>query len=338
MDTAAGLAVQRRTFSPERYEVVDGFFIQSSPSFPANDPSYDPLLDSFGLIDKSPSHWSRFQDSIERLNAESGSTSAVKVFFLARHGQGYHNAAETKYGTPAWDSYWSKLNGDGEIVWGPDALLTPLGRSQARRVHDAWLEQDEAGVPLPQSLYSSPLSRAAETGKITWEGILHGNDSVNESEGDLEDKDGKEIRPVFKEKLRETLGVHTCDERRSKSYLRSTFPAFIFEPGFAEQDELWKPDYRETDEEHEARIREQLDEIFASDPSTYVAITAHGGTIQSFLRAVGHQKISVPPGGMVPVVVRATTGKSLAAPPSDSLYDLANQAQTPFFSVSRRDV
>jgi hypothetical protein len=30
--------------------------------------------------------------------------------------QGYHNVAETKYGTPEWDRYWSKLNGDDEMT------------------------------------------------------------------------------------------------------------------------------------------------------------------------------------------------------------------------------
>ncbi|GAA5832137.1 hypothetical protein JCM11251_004253 [Rhodosporidiobolus azoricus] len=293
--------------TPDRawhHEVIDGFFKQSSPSFPSNDPSYDPLIDSFGLIDQSSSRWARFKSKIQALNEDGGDGTAVKVFFLARHGQGYHNVAEAKYGTPAWNSHWSKLNGDGEIVWGPDALLTPLGRRQARRGHRAWLNQSEEGVPLPQSLYSSPLSRAAETGRITWEGILHASELEREAERSLQI--GTEaVRPVFKEKLRETLGVHTCDQRRSKTYLHSSFPAFAFEPGFSEQDQLWKPDARETDSEQEQRIRKVLDETFTFDPSTYIAITAHGGTIQSFLRAVGHRKISIPPGGMVPVVVRA---------------------------------
>lgn len=31
-----------------------------------------------------------------------GSTH-YKLFFLGRHGEGWHNAAETFYGTPAWN-------------------------------------------------------------------------------------------------------------------------------------------------------------------------------------------------------------------------------------------
>lgn len=113
-------------------------FIQSSPSFPSDDPNYDPLRDSFGLVDKSPSRWKRFKRAIERLNEESDERTSVKVLWVARHGQvrfplpypscvpltdwrsphpqGYHNVAETKYGTPEWDRYWSKLDGDGELT------------------------------------------------------------------------------------------------------------------------------------------------------------------------------------------------------------------------------
>lgn len=56
--------------------------------------------------------------------------------------------------------------------WGPDPHLTPRGVLQASAVNVAWKEQGEAGVPFPQTLYSSPLSRAASTLRITWEDIL----------------------------------------------------------------------------------------------------------------------------------------------------------------------
>lgn len=56
-------------------------------------------------------------------------------------------------------------------------------------------------------------------------------------------------------------------------------------------------------------------QIFSTDPSTYISITAHGGTIQSFFRVVGHQPISVGPGGFVPVVVKATKSVQLLSHP-----------------------
>ncbi|GAA5980239.1 hypothetical protein JCM11641_005516 [Rhodosporidiobolus odoratus] len=270
------------------YSVVIGSFIQSSPSFPSNDPAYDPLQDSFGLINKSASRWDSFKRKIEQLNEESDENTAVKVIYLARHGQGYHNVAESNYGTKDWDDHWSKLNGDGQMVWGPDPLLTPLGINQAKRVNRAWKEQQQDHVPLPQSLYSSPLSRAASTLDITWQDVLLGMETG--------------VEPLFVEGLRETIGAHTCDKRKSKSYLASTYPSFTFEKGFAEEDELWSPTERESDAEQAARIRSELNKIFATDASQYISITAHGGVINAFFSVVGHRKVAVPPGGMIPIV------------------------------------
>lgn len=65
-------------------------------------------------------------------------------------------------------SSWSKINGNGTTVWGPDALLTPTGKQQAANVSAAWKTQAAAGVPLPQSFYSSPFTRSADTLNITW--------------------------------------------------------------------------------------------------------------------------------------------------------------------------
>ncbi|KAI5480842.1 hypothetical protein MNV49_006651 [Pseudohyphozyma bogoriensis] len=123
-------------FTPTNYSVVPGFFIQDEPGF--NSTGYDPLLDSFGLLDKSPDRWHNFIRAVNDLNVNSDSLTSYKVLFVARHGQGFHNLAEEKYGTPAWDAYWSRLTTDGEIT----------------------------------VLYSSPLSRAASTLAITWRDIL----------------------------------------------------------------------------------------------------------------------------------------------------------------------
>ena len=37
------------------------------------------------------------------LEAAKKEGESYKVLFLGRHGQGWHNVAETKYGTKAWD-------------------------------------------------------------------------------------------------------------------------------------------------------------------------------------------------------------------------------------------
>ncbi|GAA5923036.1 putative phosphomutase [Sporobolomyces koalae] len=278
-----------KVFTPTNYTVVDGFFVQSSPNF--NDTKeYDLLEHSFGLVDSSHERWSRFQAAIDQLNERSDKHTAYKVFFLARHGQGWHNVAEAKYGTDAWNNKWSMEYGDGNLTWGPDPELTPLGTRQAQAVNRAWKKQIQAAVPLPSKLYSSPLDRAASTLESTWKDILI---------------DSGEVRPLFVEHLREVIGVHTCDQRSRKSTLKKRFPAFDFDQPFSEHDQLWSPDFQESPKEQALRIQQFLNRIFATDPVQYISITAHGGVIASFLRVVNHRHVSVPPGGMIPVVVKA---------------------------------
>ncbi len=47
------------------------------------------------------------------------------------------------------------------------------------------------------------------------------------------------------------------------------------------------------------------EQIFSHDPSTYVAITAHGGTIASLLRVVKHPPVQTQTGSLTPVIVKA---------------------------------
>ncbi|GAA5957460.1 hypothetical protein JCM3765_001150 [Sporobolomyces pararoseus] len=278
-----------RVFTPTNYTVVDGFFHQSSSKFNDSD-HYDLLKHSFGLIDTSKERWSRFQTEIDRLNEESDKHTAYKVFFVARHGQGWHNVAESKYGSEEWNKHWSMEYGDGNMTWGPDPELTPLGRQQARNINLAWKKQIQAGVPLPSKLYASPLSRAASTLEITWKDLLIENGDVT---------------PLIVEHLREVIGVHTCDQRSRKSKIAKRFPSFDFEAPFSEHDQLWSPDFQESNQQQALRMQQLLNRIFAVDPSQYISITAHGGVISSFLRVVNHPKASVPPGGMIPVVIKA---------------------------------
>lgn len=173
-----------------------------------HDSSHDYLDESFGLIDTSRERWRNFRKDLTRLNEESDEDTVFKVLFLGRHGQGWHNVAEQRYGSAEWNRYWSKVNTDGNMTvrplymsshlcfyhfvaltlrrslqWGPDAQLTPLGEDQARRVHRAWKREILANAPVPPVLYSSPLSRAASTCEITYEGLA-------------------DSRPVFMEELR----------------------------------------------------------------------------------------------------------------------------------------
>lgn len=67
---------------------------------------------NFGLLDRSyPTDladsdakiWHRFEKYVKSKADEAKEGESFKVLFLGRHGQGWHNVAETKYGTKAWD-------------------------------------------------------------------------------------------------------------------------------------------------------------------------------------------------------------------------------------------
>lgn len=100
------------------------------------------------------------------------------------------------------ESYWSKLNGDSEITWGPDPLLTPTGIDQAREARAAWKKEIPFGVPVPHRHYASPLKRALDTWKIVFVG-----DSGQDSEGILSEE---ERRVVILEVSSSYLLIHTC--------------------------------------------------------------------------------------------------------------------------------
>ena len=51
-------------------------------------------------------------------------------------------------------------------------MLDAVGIGQAQAVNRGWKEQIKANVPLPQTLYSSPMRRSAQTLNITWSDIL----------------------------------------------------------------------------------------------------------------------------------------------------------------------
>lgn len=132
---------------------------------------HDVLHESFGLKDTSPDRWRKLINQINDLNESSDDQTAYKLIFIARHGEGVHNLAEAKYGTPAWNAYWSHLYGDGVLVWGPDPALTDLGVVQAEDVNATWKKEINSSIPLPSSFYSSPLQRATNTLEVTWQDI-----------------------------------------------------------------------------------------------------------------------------------------------------------------------
>jgi broad specificity phosphatase PhoE len=136
----------------------------------------------------------------------------------------------------------------------------------------------------------SPLERCISTANYTFSGL-----SLPSS---------RPFAPVIKELLREDLGVHTCDRRSNKSEIAKRWPQFKIEDGFTEEDELWDPEYRESESAHIYRLKLLLDDIFSHNDATFISLTSHSGSITSILKGVGHRKFSLQTGGLIPLLLR----------------------------------
>jgi len=202
--------------------------------------------------------------------------------------------------------HYSVLDGDpnGTMIWS-DAHLTHEGVRQAREVKAFWRSQiDEQKMATPQSFYVSPLDRTLRTAEETFADLDLG-DPDRASQSNDDDKDRRRAYlPVVKELLRETMGIHTCDRRSTKSYIREHYPSYAIETSLTEADELWLPDRRETNPVLTARLRRLLDDVVVHDSSTWISMTAHSGAIGALLRAVGHRPFQLQTGAVIPVLVR----------------------------------
>ncbi|KAF4550364.1 Histidine phosphatase-like protein 5 [Elsinoe fawcettii] len=328
-----------------RYEIVGGFFQQ-------DDLTVDPVgfdyvskhmgvcsssaeaspctTRDFGLIAAShkttlTTPWTRFKEALHDLNVNAPPSATYHFILLGRHGQGWHNVGEAKYGTKAWDDHFSKLD-SSEGMQFLDARLTETGRQQARLAHQTFTHALQTGLPAPERYFVSPLDRCLETSRITFEGLdlpsshlfapmvyepppqahlprlltLPSHHPCPPTPSLILVSSQKSIREVF--------GEHTCDKRSTKTDIQARHPGrFLFEEDFAEDDPLWTADHRETDEEVDTRIRSFLDRLFASRPRERTwSWTVHSGVIASFLRVVGHRPFAVDTGAVIPVVLKVT--------------------------------
>ncbi|KAK4980857.1 putative phosphoglycerate mutase pmu1 [Elasticomyces elasticus] len=301
-----------------RFSTVPGYFLQDLETTNASEFNY--ATSNFGLISQtyltdsahSPhSHltqWQRFERHVRTLNRGSPSGVEYKVLFMARHGEGYHNVAESFYGTAAWDvsseshllrtalvdrsqCYWAQLDGNGTITWA-DAILTEDGIAQAKVANDFWAHQfTTQKMVAPQSYYTSPLTRCLQTAEITFSTL------------DLPQK--YPFVPTIKELLREGISTHTCDRRSSRLDIQRRFPSYKIEDDFALHDPLWTGIRAETPAAQDVRSKEVLEAMFATDSSTYISITSHSGEIASLLRVLGHRTFSLNTGAVIPVLVKA---------------------------------
>lgn len=263
------------------YSTVTGYFLQDEPS--TNATTFNFVTTNFGLINRTYSsdagldrqnltQWQRFKRQVAQLNHEAIQGVQYKVLYMGRHGDGYHNDAQAFYGTPAWNCYYSELDGNATVTWA-DAHLSPLGVTQALAVNQFWTTEIETQrIPTPQSYYTSPLTRCLQTVNLTFNGL------------DLPAR--HPFVPEVKELFREGISGHTCDRRSSKTYIHGSFPSYRIEPGFTENDELWEALHGETNTDQDIRSTTVLDQVFSTDSSTYISITSHSGEIASILRGM----------------------------------------------------
>lgn len=214
----------------------------------------------------------------------SGLNSNQKLFFLQRHGEGWHNVAQQDLhiGPIEWQCYWSIRDGKDGIEW-YDAELTPKGHQQINSLVSKI--KNTSSFPHPDKFYVSPLRRTLETWQETWLNLPHKTATI-------------------KEFARELYGIDTESERHNRTYIENKFPGFDFEAGFQHDDVLWSPVYREGLENIYYRAASLLTDIFedAKDDKV-ISIVLHGGIINAILAVSQHRLFNVPTGGVIPVVI-----------------------------------
>lgn len=277
-----GLQQVLRHNVPTEYEAITGLFEQSDPS--TNNSYFNDHNEGFGL--KQNVEWKHVINELHK--HESGDTK-VKLLFLSRHGQGFHNIVSLKYNDSEWVCKWQMEPGNGDITWF-DAELTKTGLKQMQKLSETWDQEIyNNSCPFPQSFYTSPMTRTLQTLDLTWATKV--NFSVT--------------KPVVKEFLRETYGIGTDSKRHNKSYIHDNWPYVEFESGFTETDTLWTPDSHESHQHRNYRARRVLNDIFVHDPNPIISITSHLGLLKSLLKELKHRKWYLETGQVLPVVVKA---------------------------------
>ncbi|KAH1057678.1 hypothetical protein J1N35_035743 [Gossypium stocksii] len=185
-----------------------------------------------------------------------------KIVHLVRHGQAMHN-----------------VEGDinREALLSPhlfDAELSPLGLHQVGKlrkdVHASGL------LKRIELVITSPLYRTMQTAF----GVF-GSTESNEDAG----VNCPQIMAV--ELCRDRMGVRPCDMRRRVSECQALFPSIDFSMMDGEEDSMWNPDIRESEEEMAARMGLLMNWLWAR-PEREIVIVSHGIMLQHILYRLGN--------------------------------------------------
>lgn len=240
-------------------------------------------------------------------------THHYKLLVLARHGQGFHNAAILRYGMDAWDDHWSFLDGDQYGNW-LDSKLTDVGREQVGNTGLEVLAPIVENLQtLPDAFFSSPMRRCLETFIGSWSDIFQKNNQI------LQDST---VPVQVIENLRERLGEHTCDKRVAHSESVQEYQHYRthgghvidwrYEPDYSEEDQLWLEDHRETDQELDQRQHAGLSQLFGqlTSDQKFISVTCHSGVIHSVLRNLKHPPVrNLDTGKVVCAVVKINVNR-----------------------------
>ncbi|CAL9728414.1 probable phosphoglycerate mutase Pmu1p [Monosporozyma unispora] len=236
--------------------------------------------------------WKELYDSIPQDTA----THEYKLLVVARHGQGYHNAAIARYGQDLWMKKWSILNGDEHGEW-LDSKLTPLGQEQVSNAGKEVLLPmiTDLGF-LPHMFFSSPMRRCLETFIGSWNHVFNTYPELIKGQASLQVK-------IF-ENIREVFNTHPCNERVEHSVTINEYQDYKtpsgltihweYEDDYPEKDQLWDTEHWETREEIDARIRDGLTSVFynVNPDDKLISITCHSKVIESILRITEHPAIN----------------------------------------------
>ena len=268
---------------PQKYDIISGFFEQDDLNTDSS--KYD-IKKNFGLLENTT--WENVISFVRNKNDQEVD-SKYKLFFLARHGEGFHNIASDYYGKKEWKCDMRTRPGNATMEW-IDAALTPKGIRQASELSVSWSRQlSSSEAPLPESFYVSPMRRCMETYFYTWKNITNFSP-----------------RPIVKEYAREVIGISTSSKRHTKTYIGSRWDYVDFEKGFKEDDVLWSPYLGESDQRIHCRGKVLLNDIFGHDDNEIISLTSHSGLIASILDILNHRPFHLDTGQMLPVVVRAS--------------------------------
>ncbi|KAM5353829.1 hypothetical protein ACJ41O_000479 [Fusarium nematophilum] len=183
-------------------------------------------------------------------------------------------------------------NGNEKETWF-DAFLTDVGVQQARDLNSFWTQLiDVDGAPLPEVLYTSPLARCLQTTSLVFSSVMESHSAP--------------FKPIVKELLRERITLHTCDFRRPRRWIAQSYPDYVIEEGFTEEDGFAKEGREEeTDGEHVRRKQQALEEIFEdARGKEVVSLTVHSYAIRAIQEAVGARACRTREGTSIALVVR----------------------------------